>query len=329
VRRSELAVALETAAFHDSPATALPLLRRAEPLDERARWLAGVCLGALGRYGQAREVLLPGGSPASSLAASAAGSHLRQLGRHAEAEPLDRLALAAADDAEARSDALVGLVADAVGRLDLDEARLRLATATRAVADPPTGGVADRAATAWLTDGADAGWRAQVRLRWVLAEVALLGDDPAAARGAATEALALSRRAGAPRHSAKSLLVLGAATEAGGDPAAALTLLRQAAAMGAALGVPPLVWPSRLLIARLLGCADSNAAARERRAAMLAIRVINCSLPAAEPLLCLPDPRCVRGSRRPTVSDRASHEITRTDYSQHRTVSITGVRDDE
>ena len=75
----------------------------------------------------------PGGEPAGSLAASCLASHLRQVGRHAEAEPLDRLALATATAAEARADALVGLVADAVGRHELALARDRLGPATEYV----------------------------------------------------------------------------------------------------------------------------------------------------------------------------------------------------
>ena len=68
------------------------------------RWLAGVCLGAVGRYRTAARWLAPGGEPAGSLAASCLASHLRQLGRHAEAEPLDRLALSITTDPEARAD---------------------------------------------------------------------------------------------------------------------------------------------------------------------------------------------------------------------------------
>ena len=100
------------------------------PLPERVRWLAGVCLGRARPLPEAARWLAPGGEPAGSLAASCLASHLRQVGRHAEAEPLDRLALAPRPTAESRADALIGLVADAVGRHELALARDRLGPAT-------------------------------------------------------------------------------------------------------------------------------------------------------------------------------------------------------
>jgi hypothetical protein len=87
----------------------------------------------VGRYRTAARWLAPGGEPAGSLAASCLASHLRQLGRHAQAEPLDRLALSITTDPEARADALIGLVADAVGRNELALARDRLHTATQRI----------------------------------------------------------------------------------------------------------------------------------------------------------------------------------------------------
>ena len=137
---------------HD-PAAAVP---------ERVRWLAGVCLGAVGRYRTAAGWLAPGGEPAGSLAASCLASHLRQVGRHAEAEPADRLALATAATVEARADALIGLVADAVGRHELALARDRLELATEQIV----------AVTSDHTE-----WRARVRLEWVGAETALLAQE--------------------------------------------------------------------------------------------------------------------------------------------------------
>src|SRR5262245_30432164 len=121
--------ALAHAAWFGHPAAAVAALAGADAdagVPERVRWLAGVCLGALGRYRTAARWLAPGGEPAGSLAASCLASHLRQVGRHAEAERLDRLALATATGAEARADALIGLVADAVGRHELTLARDRL-----------------------------------------------------------------------------------------------------------------------------------------------------------------------------------------------------------
>ena len=271
-----LAVALAEAAFAGGRMPALPADHGT--LTARERWLAGVCLGALGRYGAAADLLLHTGLPMGSLAASAHASHLRQLGRHAEAEPMDRLALATAgSDTEARADALVGLVADAVGRPARAEARARLARATSEVAG--------------------AGWRAEVRLLWVTAEVALLGDEPEAAAEAATAAVAAARAAGAPRHAAKSLLVLGAAREAAGDASAAAAILRQAADLAGDLRLLPLVWPTSMLLARLLDPEDPVGAARERQVAASAIRAIRTGLPAAgtATLLARPDVRRLSG----------------------------------
>src|SRR5215207_9421829 len=194
---------LAAAAFHGAPGDAVELLAGldpAGPLPDRVRWL-----GALGRYRAAERWLRPdlAASPtASSLGLSCRASHLRQLGRHAEAEPLDTAALTAATDPEARADALVGLVADAVGRLDLTTARRRLGAA--------------RAELAGRRSDGDSEWRPGVRLAWVTAEVALLGGDPAAAVTAARSAYARSRSATACRHAVKSQLVLGAALEAAG-----------------------------------------------------------------------------------------------------------------
>jgi hypothetical protein len=253
---------LTRAAFHGAPADALERLRtvldgHAEP--PQARWLLGVCLGALGRYTEAAAVLAPA-LATDSLAASARASHLRQLERHAEAEDLDRVALRLAATAEARSDALVGLVADAVGRADLAAARTRLEDAA-ALAAP--------------------GWRHPVRLAWVRAEVALLGDRPGQALACAHDAVRRSTGAGAPRHVAKSLLFRGVAEHVLGDPAAAATL-DAAARSAASLGLLPLVWPARLVRSRILAASEPETARGDSAAADAAMRAIAAGLPPGE-----------------------------------------------
>ncbi|MEN3362044.1 MAG: hypothetical protein V7637_6026, partial [Mycobacteriales bacterium] len=282
-----LAQRWHAAAFHGGPAPEPPDPAGAG-LDPRTRWLAAVYLGGLGRYGPAAALLLPGGRPADSRAASARASHLRQLCRHAEAEPLDRHALRTAGaDPDARADALIGLVADAVGAGDLRLAQRRLTRAT-----------AELTATAARRDGGTtAGWRAAVRLDWVLTEVALFGDRPAVAVAAAAAALDRARRADAPRHAAKSLLMLGAATEVHHGASSAIPLLQAAAADAERLGLLPLVWPSRLLLARLLHSGDNSAASHERRAAESAICAIRWGLPAEETatLLARPEIRLLAG----------------------------------
>ena len=302
---------LAQAAFAGAPTAVFGLLP-ADPADltPRARWLAGVCLGAAGRYGAAATMLAPTGEPASaspddavpSLAASTRASHLRQLGRHAEAEPLDLLALRSAGSspaaAVARADALVGLVADAVGALDLGLALDRLGAAEGDLAP----GAGPRSAGGWI-DGAR--WRGLVRLDWVRAETALLGGDPAAAVLAATAALDRARRAAAPRHVTKSLMMLGATTQAIGDENLAIRQLGSAAAAAARLGALPLVWPARLLLARLLDEGDPRTAERERQAAGSALCAIAGGLPAAEAasLLARPEIRFVVDSRDESLWD--------------------------
>jgi hypothetical protein len=282
-----LARQLYAAAFHGGPAPAGLPVTDAPGLDPATRWLAAVHLGALGHYGVAADLLRPGGRSVSSLADSTRASHLRQLSRPAEAEALDRLALAAAGPGEpaARADALIGLVADAVGLGRLTLARRRLNRAAAALA-------------------ADPSWRTAVRLNWVRAEVALLGDRPADAVAAAAAALDGARTADAPRHVTKSLLILGAAIDVQEGASAAVPLLQAAAMCADARGWLPLVWPSRLLLARLLHSSDNPGASHERRAAGSAICAMRWGLPAAETatLLARPEIRPLVG--RTTVSAR-------------------------
>lgn len=249
---------LRAAAFHGAPGAALDLLAGLDPdgpLPDRTRWLAGVCLGALGRYAAAARYLRPAGD-ACSPALSCRASHLRQVGRHAEAEPLDRLALRTALDAEATADALVGLVADAVGRLDLPTARQRLAAAAEVI-----------------TAG-DSGWRAPIRLDWVTAEVALLGDDPTAAVDCARRAIDQSLNAPASRHAVKSHLVLGVALDAAGRSRPAARVLRAAATGADRLGLTPLVSPSLTVRTRIMRARAPQTAARERQRADSAQSII-------------------------------------------------------
>lgn len=247
--------ALRHAAWFGAPGAAVPLLAGLDPDAQSAevRWLAGVCLGALGRYGPAARWLdLPGDAPAATCRAS----HLRQLGRHAEAEPLDRLALAAAADPGSRADALIGLVADAVGTGDGRTARHRLDAATAAVTD------------------SDSDWRSVIRLGWVTAEVALLCHDSDTAVGAGRAAVRHSQAATAQRHAVKSRLVLGAGLHASGRYAAAARVLRAAAAGADQLALAPLTVPVRTLRAEILQVRAPRTAERERRQARSAQSII-------------------------------------------------------
>ncbi|MEY7973133.1 hypothetical protein AB8O38_14150 [Saccharomonospora xinjiangensis] len=183
------------------------------------RWLDAVVRGARGEYAAATAVLEPlsrhGDGVVASLAASALASHRRQLGGHAAALRLDGIALRRVveagqadhvaagpgwgrgdpdgiDQAGALSDALLGLAADHLGLGRLAECEALLTRAARAVA----------------VSGC---WRAEVRLGWVQAELALASGRPFDSISPAKRALALAEVRGAARHVAKSQLVLGAA----------------------------------------------------------------------------------------------------------------------
>jgi len=251
-------IAAERALFHGQPREAEKQLRAVyemAPGDSRARWLLGVCLGALGRYGAAAELLAPA-VRADPLAATALASHLRQVERHAEAEHLDRHALAgSAPGSEPAADALIGLVADAVGRGDIGLAQSRLDAATAALA----GVAGSLSGVEWLPNAVDWGWRAGIRLAWVAAEVALLGDQPARALARARLAVQRSEVAGAPRHLAKSLLFRGVAEREAGEPGAAATL-HAAAGAAARLGLLPLLWPALAVHAQILATTHPDAA---------------------------------------------------------------------
>jgi hypothetical protein len=244
--------ALEWAAWFGWPGDGVAALNGLDPdgvVPERMRWLAGVCLGAVGRYRTAARWLAPGGEPAGSLAASCLASHLRQVGRHADAEPLDRLALSIATDSEARADALLGLVADAVGRHDPALAEERLNTA--------------RAQMLAVTID-DREWRLRVRLGWVTAENALLSSDPELAARIARSARRTARTARACRHAVKSELVLGVALEASGRTRSAARVLRSAVRGATQMGLTPLLVPAHSVLADIVNDRAPAVAARER-----------------------------------------------------------------
>lgn len=251
---AELLAAGERAAFHGRPANGVATL---ESAFERARvegkgaeataaaWLLGVCLAAAGKFGGSLAVLEPLVAAGTSdvperrlfaaLAAATSASVRRQLGQPAEAKVLDELAYAYSDGApEASFDALLGLAADAVAAEDS-------ATA---------GHLIDQAKA--LADGHADWWRQRVRLAWVDGETALLLGDPARAEAVLTPAVQLAEVSGAPRHVAKTLLLLAVAKVQAGRFAEAETTLRRAATLAESLGALPTLWPSRALLGALL-----------------------------------------------------------------------------
>jgi tetratricopeptide (TPR) repeat protein len=283
VRSSELVRRGEHILFHRAPAEALADLRAAAaggPTTSdaaRALWLSGVTLGALGRYGEALDLLAPTtgsaipvhGQPRyASLAASTSASIYRQLGRHADAEALDQRALALAGTADdAVFDARLGLAADAVGLHRGTDARNRFRVAAAVV---PAGS-----------------WRHAVRRDWVAVEVALLDGDAGTAVVTARRAVAGSEEAQAPRHVAKSLLFLGASLlgeqrAAGGRADEAAAVLRRAGSLAEGLSALPLVWVARALLGALEGATDPDGAAASLQSARAAVAGIAGGLSPAD-----------------------------------------------
>ncbi|ANY07457.1 hypothetical protein [Pseudonocardia sp. HH130630-07] len=231
-------------------ATTAAAFRAARSPDAPTRWAAAVALGGTGHYAAAAAVLDrlrrdPGVGPAVRAHAGVTrASHLRQLGGHRLAEPLDAAALAlarpvAGDRGQpwgtgataAVGDALTGLAADAVGRADA-----RTAAALLARAEPWCG---------------PAGTRCRIRYDWVAAETALVAGDPAGALAAADAAVAGAVALGSARHLLKSGLVRAvSAGVAGADPGTVLAELDAVAlaALGSAL---PLHRPALLAAADL------------------------------------------------------------------------------
>jgi hypothetical protein len=263
---------LRRAAFGDSPGRevwdALPAS------NSRLRWLAAVVLGGQGHYAAAATVLdalRHDPDPViASLALSTRASHHRQLGAHQLARPLDGLALARVlatgggdpdpdgiDADGARTDALLGLAADAIGAGRLGEARLLLGRVEKA-----------------------GSWRGSVRRGWVTAEVALASGQAHAAVAPAEEAYGVATCRGAVRHEIKSALVLGTALVVWGTPdgrTRGVDLVECDLNHSVTLGLQPLIWPSALV---LVGNAPTVGAIVLDRAT----KALSCVLRRADPV---------------------------------------------
>ena len=260
---------VRTQALAGDPALALRVLAdspaaRREP---DAAWLAGVALGALGRYAPAAE-RLTGASAATARRAprcqATVASVYRQVGMHGRAREWDlRAARGAcfASDRVALFDARLGLAADAVGSGDLRTARSHLHGAA-AVLPRASGG--DWARDHWP--------RERVRMSWVRCEVGLLASDLATAAAAAESAVDACEGV-SPRHLSKSLMFRGVAVA---RPQDGLDDLRRAMRIASEVGAVPLVWPTGLLLAR--HSPDPDERARAQRSAADAYRAIGAYL---------------------------------------------------
>ncbi|MDQ2723006.1 MAG: hypothetical protein M3Y19_06855 [Actinomycetota bacterium] len=217
-------VLLYDAAFGEYPGT--------HPLPSAStttgRWWRAVTLGGQGRYAAAQtelDLILreSKGGPWVSLAASTRGSHLRQLGRHAAAQPWDARALVAASTPQARVDALLGLAADALGTGQAPVAQRLLS----------------RCAPSLDT----AGWRGRLRWHWVSAETALCTGEGGLALQHARQGNVLAQHCPSRRHQVKSRLILAAAQGRDGGQ-----LARELVEQSAALGLLPLQWAAAMLL---------------------------------------------------------------------------------
>ena len=260
---------LRRAAFGDSPD--LDVWSALSSSSSRVRWLAAVVLGGQGHYAAAATVLdalrHDPDPVVASLSLSTRASHLRQLGAHQLARPLDGAALARVrtigggdpdgiDADGARTDALLGLAADSLGAQRLDEARRLLA----------------RTETA--------SWRSEVRRGWVTAEVELASGQAHAAVAPAEQAYGVATSRKALRHELKSALVLGTALVVWGTPDGStrgVELVECELNHSAAKGLHPLIWPSALV---LVGHAPTVGAVAIDRAT----EALSCVLRRADPI---------------------------------------------
>ncbi|WP_188135126.1 hypothetical protein [Lentzea indica] len=261
---------LRRAAFGDAPDREVWGALSAS--SSRVRWLAAVVLGGQGHYAAAATVLdalRHDPDPViASLALSTRASHHRQLGGHHLARELDGLALARVRTADggdpdgidalgARTDALLGLAADALGAGRLGEAR-------RLLARIETGG----------------SWRGSVRRGWVSAEVELASGQAHAAVAPAEEAYGVATSRKALRHELKSALVLGTSLVVWGTPdglSRGVELVECELNHSVTKGLHPLIWPSALV---LVGHAPTVGAVAIDRAT----DALSCVLRRADPV---------------------------------------------
>ena len=211
--------------------------------DAHESWHRSVALAGQGRYSAAEIELQryrPHSPELASLHASTRASWLRQQGRHVRARRFDGRAVflvglvgppRSNDASQARSDALTGLAADALG-----SGRFRLAQT-----------LLDRSAEQRLFPVARCSWRPALRAAWVAAELTMVrGDGPSAVRHAES-ARALADDADSLRHSIKTDLVLAAALSCVGETARARDSAVHVACTAAMHGLLPLRWAATML----------------------------------------------------------------------------------
>lgn len=284
----DLYAQLTRAAFGDGPGVPASVLARAQHGPPGLRWLAAVVLGARGHYARAAALLEPlvRDPEYGSLAASALGSHRRQLGGHAQARHWDAKALrlaAATGGLSAASDIAAGGSLETTGSAgpgapiySTDPDGL---DAPGALADALLGLTADALALGRQSESRrllarvrSTSWRTEVRLGWVRAEVELAAGNADAAREPAEAASKLAHEQGAVRHIVKSDLVLAAALLAGGQYVdRAGELVHRASRLAYEYELDSLCWPAELIVA---GFDPNRAETHQRRARAVLRRVL-------------------------------------------------------
>lgn len=227
------------AAFGSNPGR-FPLPAATDP---RESWFRSVALAGQGRYSAAEIELRrhrPRGPELRSLHASTRASWLRQVGEHERARRFDGMAVIlvglvgpseSEDSVQARSDALTGLAADALG-----SGRFHLADTLLARSAGQRHGHVGRGS-----------WRPALRAAWVAAELAMMrGDGPEAVRHAEA-ARALANDADSLRHIVKTDLVVAAALSCAGETSCARESAVQVACAAEMAGLLPLRWAATML----------------------------------------------------------------------------------
>ncbi len=211
--------------------------------DSQQSWYRSVALAGQGRYSAAGIELRrfrPHSRELESLHASTRASWFRQVGNHQRARRFDGRAVflvgltgppASIDIVEARSDALTGLAADALGH-----GRFRLADTLLARSAEQRDGPVGRGL-----------WRPALRAAWVAAELAMMRGDGAGALRHAECARALANDADSLRHTIKTDLVHAAALSCVGETDRARESAVQVACAAATHGLLPLRWAATML----------------------------------------------------------------------------------
>lgn len=231
--QADAATVLANSAFGSTPGR-WPLPPATSP---QMLWWRAVAAGGQGRYGSALADLadlcrIQRSGPLVSLAYSTRGSFVRQLGWHARARVWDGRAVATAGaDPAARTDALIGLAADALGVG-------RFAAAARLLGRSEE-----------MLVGVGRSDRQAVRLAWVSAELAMVRGAGTVAIGHAEQAVDAAAGLGSARHALKSEVVLAAALCTAGEIQRSRRVADAALQSAGRLGLIPLRWALACLLA--------------------------------------------------------------------------------